>query len=74
MAQAAQTKIPIYTMVRPRAGNFVYSESELQSMELDIDAAHREGLAGVVFGANCTNGQLDESALSRLAVRARNLV
>jgi copper homeostasis protein len=30
--------IPVMVMVRPRGGNFVYSESEIQQMEVDIVA------------------------------------
>ena len=39
-------------MIRPRAGDFVWSEAELRVMETDIAAVRAAGLAGVVLGAS----------------------
>src|SRR5882724_341691 len=43
-------KIPIYAMVRPRAGDFFYSEREVEVMERDIRTAKELGMDGVVLG------------------------
>ena len=66
---------PVFAMIRPRAGNFVYSERELETMEADIDAVREMGLTGVVFGASRDDGsgRLDEIGLTRLAKRAQGL-
>ena len=42
--------IPIRVMIRPRLGNFDYSEDELKLMENDIAYCKRLGVDGVVFG------------------------
>jgi copper homeostasis protein len=45
-----QVRIPIYGMIRPRAGNFIYSDSEFETMKREIQVAKEIGLDGVVFG------------------------
>lgn len=42
--------IDIYAMIRPRGGNFVYSEAELEQMKLEIDIIKKLGVNGFVFG------------------------
>ena len=52
LMQAAreQVRIPIYGMIRPRAGNFVYSDSDFETMKHEIQVAKEIGLDGVVLG------------------------
>jgi copper homeostasis protein len=66
MRRAAHCRVPVMAMIRPRAGDFVWSEAELQVMEADIAAARSAGLAGVVLGASLPDGRLDAVALARL--------
>lgn len=73
MARAAKAEVPVYAMIRPRAGSFLYDEAEVAVMEADIDAARQAGLAGVVFGASRADGTLDETVLARLIERAAGL-
>jgi len=42
--------LPIYSMIRPRAGGFVYSESEFAAMKQSIAEAKECGMGGVVLG------------------------
>ncbi|MCT7374390.1 copper homeostasis protein CutC [Chelativorans salis] len=70
---AAASQVPVYAMIRPRAGDFVYAEAELDVMARDIEAARQAGFAGVVFGAVKRDGSLDYHALKRLAERADGL-
>ncbi|UER67973.1 copper homeostasis protein CutC [Borrelia sp. BU AG58] len=42
--------IPIAVMIRPRCGNFVYSDLEFQVMKEDIKVCKALGVEGVVFG------------------------
>jgi len=67
MAAAAKLTIPSYAMIRPRAGDFRYSQAELGIMLRDIDVVRDAGLAGVVLGANVTDGTLDAEMLNSLA-------
>jgi copper homeostasis protein len=70
MRLAAASAVPVYAMVRPRAGHFIYDEAEIALMLAEIDAAGDAGLAGVVLGASLSDGRLDARALARLHRRA----
>ncbi|EDP58565.1 copper homeostasis protein CutC [Vibrio sp. AND4] len=59
MQQAAdRSTIPIYAMIRPRQGDFFYSEEEIEIMRWDIEAAKQAGLDGVVFGVLTQDGNI----------------
>jgi copper homeostasis protein len=73
MALAAKGPRPSRAMIRPRVGDYVYSEEEIDIMRRDIDAAREAGLAGVVIGASLASGALDEKAIARLADHAEGL-
>jgi copper homeostasis protein len=42
--------IDLYVMIRPRGGDFVYSEAELMQMKSDIENIKKLGVNGFVFG------------------------
>lgn len=65
-----QLKIPVMAMVRPRAGDFVYSENELRKMERSIDFFKSAGVAGVVFGLLTQLRFIDVDNIERLVRRA----
>lgn len=67
MSAAQRSPVPCYAMIRPRAGDFVYSAQELDIMTNDIYFAASSGLAGVVFGASLPDGRLDTEGLITLA-------
>ena len=73
MAIAAKAAVPVYAMIRPRAGNFVFSQAELDQMRRDIDAARATGLAGVVLGVSSEKGALEEDGLRKLKAHASGL-
>jgi len=66
-------KIPVMVMIRPRAGDFVYSEEEIEQMKSDIDMAKKAGAAGVVFGLLTSENKIDEKNTKILAEYARPL-
>ncbi|QND54286.1 copper homeostasis protein CutC [Phyllobacterium sp. 628] len=66
IGQAIVSPIPIYAMIRPRPGNFVFAEADIDAMLREIDMIRSAGLAGVVFGANHVDGRLDHTTLERL--------
>jgi copper homeostasis protein len=43
-------KIPIHVMIRPRGGDFIYSDFDLSVMKMDIECCKILGFEGVVFG------------------------
>lgn len=62
--------IPVFVMIRPRAGNFEYSETDLEVMCRDIGLARRFGAAGIVSGALATGGKKIDAAATSMLVRA----
>jgi len=54
-----QVRIPIHVLIRPRAGDFCYSDSELEIMRNDIRAAKQLGMDGVVLGILQGNTRVD---------------
>ncbi|MEZ5796964.1 MAG: copper homeostasis protein CutC [Paracoccaceae bacterium] len=73
MAEAALLPIPVLAMIRPRAGDFVFTPPEIGQMEADIATARTACLAGVVIGASLPDGRLDRDTLARLVRSARGL-
>ncbi|KAM8860021.1 copper homeostasis protein cutC homolog isoform 1-T1 [Spinachia spinachia] len=52
-------KIPVYVMVRPRGGDFLYSDQEVEVMKKDIELMKRHGADGLVLGALTEDGRVD---------------
>jgi copper homeostasis protein len=65
--------IPVMAMVRPRGGNFVYTEDEIQLMEAEIEFFKKSGVAGVVFGLLTDDSAIDVENTRRLAKLASPL-
>lgn len=73
MAVAAGSSVPVYAMIRPRAGHFMFSAAEIDLMFHEIDAVRAAGLSGVVLGASRNGGALDEVTLTKLMRHAAGL-
>lgn len=73
MALAAGCGVPVVAMIRPRAGNFLWSDAEVGMMEAEIAASREAGLAGVVLGASLPDGRLDVPVLRRLVAAATGM-
>ena len=65
--------LPIYVLIRPRAGDFIYSELEFETMERDIRNCAVLGCDGVVIGALDAEGNVDVSRCRALIAAAGNL-
>jgi len=65
--------IPVHVLIRPRAGDFVYSEPEIAVMRHDIEVAKSLGAAGVVLGVLTSAGAIDRSQTESLVALARPL-
>ncbi|HLF36256.1 MAG TPA: copper homeostasis protein CutC [Cyclobacteriaceae bacterium] len=60
-------KIPIMVMVRPRPGDFNYSDGELKIMRQAIDVCKSIGVYGIVTGCLTKNNQVDAESTAALA-------
>lgn len=65
--------IDIMVMIRPRGGDFFYSEQELEAMEHDILACKKIGVTGVVFGMLNLEGTVARPQVQRLVAAAGDL-
>jgi copper homeostasis protein len=70
-ATIARTKLPVQMMIRPRGGDFLYSDIEVDMMLRDIAAAKKTGASGVVFGCLTAEGKVDATLTERLIAAAR---
>ena len=60
-------KIPVKIMIRPRGGDFIYSDSEIDRMKSDIKYCKSIGVEEVVLGALNNNGEVDYILTQHLA-------
>ena len=65
-AKALTSKIDINVIIRPRGGDFLYTEAEVQSMLLDIELCKELKVHGVVFGCLTKDGDIDVPLMRRL--------
>jgi copper homeostasis protein len=65
--------IPVNVIIRPRGGDFCYSEAEYEQMRLDIEFCKQAGVAGVVIGVLTPEGVVDVPRTARLIALARPL-
>jgi len=63
--------VPFHVIVRPRGGDFLYSEAEHLSMLLDVSMLKDLGVKGVVIGCLTADGKIDEVRMSELVAAAR---
>lgn len=70
MQAAGAAAVPVYALIRPRGGDFVYDAADLAVMCTDIDAARDCGMAGVVIGASLPDNSLDRDMLEALVLHS----
>src|ERR1700761_180028 len=52
-------KIKLYVLIRPRGGDFLYSDTEFEVMKADIKYCIASGCDGVVIGVLKADGTVD---------------
>lgn len=58
-AARKSTNIPLYVMIRPRGGDFLYSSDEWNIMQQDVEVCKRAGCDGIVTGFLQADGTID---------------
>jgi len=66
-----QISIPLFVLIRPRTGDFLYTSDELDVMERDIRVARSLHVDGIVAGALTTDGEVDVAAMRCILDAAR---
>jgi copper homeostasis protein len=65
-----QVSIPLYPIVRPRGGDFLFSDEEFRVMIRDIEHCKQVGCNGVVVGILLADGSVDKARCARLVEAA----
>jgi copper homeostasis protein len=65
--------IPVFVMIRPRGGGFVYSDAERDVMRRDVVVARELGADGVVIGGLRRDGSVDLALVRSLVQAAQPL-
>ena len=65
-------ELKLNVIIRPRGGDFIYSDRELEAMAYDIEVAKDLGVDGLVFGCLDERGYIDIKANERLMKVAGN--
>lgn len=66
--------IPVFPMIRPRGGNFVYDAHELAIMKKDILVCRQLGCAGIATGVLTADGRIDVNTLKQIVEWADPMV
>ena len=72
-AVRAAVRIQVFAIIRPRGGNFAYSDHELNVMRKDIVEAKARGMDGLVLGVLTNENTVDRESTTELIELARPL-
>jgi copper homeostasis protein len=72
-AARQQIQVPIFAMIRPRPGDFVYSPTEFAEMKNSIAAVSNAGASGLVFGILKADRTVDIESTRQLVDLAKPL-
>lgn len=67
----AESQIPVRCLMRPRAGDFLYTKEEILQMAREIEVLRKAGADGFVIGCLTPEGDLDEKAMAPLLTAAQ---
>jgi copper homeostasis protein len=72
-AARKHARLGINVMIRPRGGDFLYTDAEFESMQYDIQAAKELGADGIVLGLLLADGTVDIERTRQLVELAKPL-
>ena len=73
VATRDRLRIPLYVLIRPRAGDFCYDAADVEVMLRDIESCVELGCDGVVIGALDVAGDVDGAVCRELIAAAGSL-
>ncbi len=73
VARDLLTSTKLHVIIRPRGGDFLYSDIEQEVMLRDVVMAKQLGVDGVVFGALTANGEINMKFMRQLMAEAEGL-
>jgi copper homeostasis protein len=69
----ATTGMKVHVLIRPRSGDFCYTDYEFQVMKREIEMFKEVGAEGVVIGVLQADGMLDINRMQELIARASGM-
>lgn len=66
-----QQTVPVFPIIRPRGGDFLYTDTEFQIMQRDVLVAKELGFKGVVIGLLNSDGSIDKIRTAELVSLAK---
>ena len=66
-------RIPVFALIRPRTGDFLYDDDELDVMLRDIEVIRSLNVEGIVIGALTRDGDIDIGTLYTLIAAAGDM-
>lgn len=63
--------IDVHVLIRPRGGDFLFSEAEIEVIKSDIEACKELGVDGVVFGFLNADGSIDKETTAEIIELSR---
>ncbi|MCX6204815.1 MAG: copper homeostasis protein CutC [Bacteroidetes bacterium] len=70
---AENISIPVFPIIRPRGGDFLYSQAEFKQICYDIELCKDLGFKGVVSGLLLADGTIDHKRTSALVTLAGSM-
>jgi len=58
-AVVEEIELPVFVMIRPRGGGFVFTDDDIDAMTRDIKLARKAGVAGIVTGVLTSAAHVD---------------
>lgn len=68
-----EIKIPTYVLIRPRSGDFYYTDDEFKQMKIDIKLCKKLGFKGIVSGVLNADNSIDVKRTQELIALSRPL-
>ena len=72
-AVCERIRIPVFALIRPRGGDFLYDDDELDVMLRDIEIIRSMNVEGIVIGALTRDGDIDVGTLYTLIAAAGDM-
>ena len=69
-AARALVDIDLFPIIRPRGGDFLYSDAEFEAMKIDVQVCKELGCDGVVLGMLLPDGKVDQERCKQLIALA----
>ncbi|MSP07014.1 MAG: copper homeostasis protein CutC [Chitinophagaceae bacterium] len=74
VAMSKQQTVPVFPIIRPRGGDFLYTDIEFQIMKQDLLIAKELGFKGVVIGLLNSDGSIDKIRTAELVALAQPML